>query len=37
MALRLAVIGTGIMGKNAVQVWQRHQGVEVVAVCDKDQ
>jgi len=36
MAFRIAVIGTGIMGKNAVQVWQRHPEVEVVAVADMD-
>jgi predicted dehydrogenase len=36
MKTRIAVIGTGIMGKNAVMVWQRHPGVEVVAVCDND-
>lgn len=33
---RIAVIGTGIMGKNAIMVWQRHPDVEVVAVCDND-
>jgi predicted dehydrogenase len=36
MKTRVAVIGTGIMGKNAVMVWQRHPNVEVVAVCDKN-
>jgi predicted dehydrogenase len=36
MKIRIAVIGTGIMGKNAVMVWQRHPGVEVVALCDRD-
>jgi predicted dehydrogenase len=36
MKVRIAVIGTGIMGKNAVMVWQRHPGVEVVAVCDSN-
>jgi predicted dehydrogenase len=36
MKTRIAVIGTGIMGKNAVMVWQRHRGVEVAAVCDRD-
>lgn len=36
MRTRIAVIGTGIMGKNAIMVWQRHPGVEVVAVCDND-
>ena len=34
MKVRIAVIGTGIMGRNAATVWQRHPGVEVVAVCD---
>jgi predicted dehydrogenase len=34
MKTRIAVIGTGIMGKNAVMVWQRNPAVEVVAVCD---
>jgi predicted dehydrogenase len=36
MKTRIAVIGTGIMGKNAVMVWQRHPEVEIVAVCDND-
>ena len=36
MKIRIAVIGAGIMGKNAVMVWQRHPGVEVVALCDSD-
>ncbi len=36
MQVKVAVVGTGIMGKNAVMVWQRHPEVEVVAVCDKD-
>ena len=36
MKTRIAVIGTGIMGRNAVMVWQRHPGVELVAVCDRD-
>ncbi len=36
MKTRIAVIGTGIMGKNAVMVWQRHPDVEIVAVCDSD-
>jgi predicted dehydrogenase len=36
MKTRVAVIGTGIMGRNAVMVWQRHGGVEVAAVCDTD-
>ncbi len=36
MKTRIAIIGTGIMGKNAANVWQRHPGVEVVAVCDND-
>jgi predicted dehydrogenase len=36
MKTRIAVIGTGIMGKGAVMIWQRHPGVEVVAVCDTD-
>ena len=36
MKIRIAVIGTGIMGKNAVMVWQRHPGVDVVAVCDNN-
>jgi predicted dehydrogenase len=36
MTVKIAVIGTGIMGKNAVMVWQRHQGVEVTAVCDRN-
>jgi predicted dehydrogenase len=34
--IRLAVIGTGIMGKNAIAVWKRRPDVEVVAVCDND-
>jgi predicted dehydrogenase len=34
MKIKIGVVGTGIMGKNAVMVWQRHPGVEVVAVCD---
>lgn len=37
MALKLAIIGTGIMGQNAVKVWKRHPGVEIVAVCDRDE
>lgn len=36
MAIKIAVIGTGIMGKNAVMVWQRNPQVKVVAVCDID-
>lgn len=32
--IKIAVIGTGIMGKNAINVWKRHTGVEVVALCD---
>lgn len=36
MKTRIAVIGAGIMGKNAVMVWQRHPGVDVVALCDKN-
>jgi len=36
MKIRMAVIGTGIMGKGAVAIWQRHPRVEVVAVCDTD-
>jgi predicted dehydrogenase len=36
MKTRIAVIGTGIMGRGAVMIWQRHPGVEVVAVCDTD-
>jgi predicted dehydrogenase len=36
MALKLAIVGTGIMGKNAINVWKRHPEVEIVAVCDLD-
>lgn len=36
MKTRIAVIGTGIMGRGAVMIWQRHPGVEVTAVCDTD-
>ncbi len=35
MALRIAVLGAGIMGKNAVMVWQRHPEVEVVALTSR--
>ncbi len=35
MRFRVAVIGTGIMGKNAVQVWRCHPDVEVVAICSR--
>lgn len=34
MAKKLAVVGVGVMGENAVAVWQRNTEVEVVAVCD---
>ncbi len=36
MCIKIAVIGVGIMGENAVMVWQRNREVEVVAVCDLD-
>lgn len=35
MKFRIAVLGTGIMGKNAVMVWQRYPGVEVVAITSR--
>ncbi|RMD93398.1 MAG: gfo/Idh/MocA family oxidoreductase [Calditrichaeota bacterium] len=35
MTYRVGVIGTGIMGKNAVHVWRRHPEVEVVAICSR--
>lgn len=34
MAIKVAVIGVGTMGKNAIKVWHRHPDVEVVAICD---
>lgn len=37
MAVKLAIIGTGIMGQNAINVWKRHPEVEIVAVCDRDE
>jgi len=36
MAIKIAVIGTGIMGRNAINVWQRNSEVEVAAICDVD-
>ncbi len=35
MTLKIAVIGAGIMGKNAVAVWQRHPDVKVVAISSR--
>ncbi len=34
MNIKIAVIGTGIMGQNAIKVWQRNPSVEVAAICD---
>lgn len=36
MSLKIAIVGTGIMGRNAINVWKRHPEVEVVAICDLD-
>lgn len=35
MALRIAVLGVGIMGKGAVMIWRRHPDVEVVAITSR--
>ena len=37
MTIKIAVIGAGIMGRNAVSVWQRDPRVEVVSICDIDE
>lgn len=37
MSIRLAIIGTGIMGQNAINVWKRHPEVEVTAICDRSE
>lgn len=36
LKIKIAVVGAGIMGRNAVSVWERDPRVEVVAVCDID-
>ncbi|MBW7887876.1 MAG: Gfo/Idh/MocA family oxidoreductase, partial [Bacteroidetes bacterium] len=37
MAIKMAVIGTGIMGKNAINVWKRNSDVEVTAICNLEE
>jgi predicted dehydrogenase len=37
MSIKLAVIGTGIMGQNAIKVWKRNPDVEIVAICDRSE
>jgi predicted dehydrogenase len=35
--IKIAIIGAGIMGRNAVAVWSRDPRVEVTAICDIDE